>query len=109
MDYDDRGLAALPKLVGGPRYTRPPRTGVTPAQRPASPDDLPLVSERNAEDHTLAAELHLDASPLELDTVPPPDGQDGEPANGSGPDLRTPRPQALAALFRGRAGDPDAD
>ncbi|MFN8631249.1 MAG: hypothetical protein U0838_13315 [Chloroflexota bacterium] len=62
MDYDDRGLAAMPKLVGGPRYTRPPVSGLPSTQRPPDPDDLPLVAARTEEDEALARELGLDAA-----------------------------------------------
>lgn len=60
MDYDDRGLAAMPKLVGGPKYSRPPGAGATKTERPPDPDDLPLVSSWTEEDHAIAQELGLD-------------------------------------------------
>jgi hypothetical protein len=59
VDYDDRGLAAMPKLVGGPKYSRPPVLGLPHAERPLDPDDLPLLSERTPEDHALAESLGL--------------------------------------------------
>jgi hypothetical protein len=62
VDYDDHGLAALPKLVGGPKYSRPPVTGLERAERPPDPDDLPLVSQRTPEDSALAAELGLESA-----------------------------------------------
>jgi hypothetical protein len=60
VDYDDRGLAAMPKLVGGPKYARPPAAGIQKSERPPDPDDLPLLSARTDEDHALARELGLD-------------------------------------------------
>ncbi len=58
MDYDDRGLAALPKLVGGPRYSRPP-VGAQPVERAPGLDDLPLVSDWTPEDQELAVQLGI--------------------------------------------------
>lgn len=109
MDYDDRGLAALPKLVGGPRYTRPPRTGITPVERPASPDDLPLVSERTAEDRALAVELDLDPASQSLDDVPADDVPPGRHVNGSVPGHSAPRGSRLGAMLRGRSGSSGVD
>jgi hypothetical protein len=57
---DDHGLAAMPKLVGGPRYSRPPLAVAPRVDRPPDPDDLPLVSEWTPEDAALAAELGLE-------------------------------------------------
>jgi hypothetical protein len=58
VDYDDQGLAAMPKLVGGPKYSRPP-VPVERAERPPDPDDLPLMSDWTPEDEELAAQLGL--------------------------------------------------
>jgi hypothetical protein len=66
VDYDDHGLAAMPKLVGGPRYSRPPVVIPSRIERPPDPDDLPLVAEWTPEDVALAAELGLDATTTEL-------------------------------------------
>jgi hypothetical protein len=63
VDYDDHGLAAMPKLVGGPRYSRPPVGAPPRVERPPDPDDLPLVAERTPEDEALAAELGVEVSP----------------------------------------------
>lgn len=62
MDFDDRGVVSLPKLVGGPRYSRPPVPGVAHAPRPPDPDEFPLVSERTPEEHALAQELGIEPS-----------------------------------------------
>jgi hypothetical protein len=62
VDYDDRGLAAMPKLVGGPKYSRPPGAGAVKTERPADPDDLPLVSAWTDEDHALAKELGIETT-----------------------------------------------
>ncbi len=68
MDYDDRGLGAMPKLVGGPRYTRPP-VGLPPAERPSDPDDLPLESERASENGTLGVDPGFAPAPAGNATV----------------------------------------
>ena len=60
---DDRGLAALPKLVGGPKYSRPP-LGAPPVERPPDPDDLPIVAEWTPEDAALAVALGLEGAPV---------------------------------------------
>jgi hypothetical protein len=52
----------MPKLVGGPRYSRPPVAIPSRIERPPDPDDLPLVAEWTPEDIALAAELGLDAT-----------------------------------------------
>ncbi len=52
----------MPKLVGGPTYSRPPVV-VERTERPPDPDDLPLMSEWTPEDHELAAQLGLDGGP----------------------------------------------
>jgi len=70
VDYDDSGLAAMPKLVGGPRYSRPPVVIPVRIERPPDPDDLPLVAEWTLEDRALAAELGLDA-PSATEVVAP--------------------------------------
>lgn len=62
MDYDDHGLGAMPKLVGGPKYSRPP-VPVARAERPPDPDDLPLMSEWTPEDQELAVQLGLGNGP----------------------------------------------
>jgi hypothetical protein len=62
VDNDDRGLGAMPKLVGGPRYTRPP-LGLPPAERPVDPDDLPLENERTPEDHALVVDAGFAPAP----------------------------------------------
>ena len=40
----------MPKLYGAPAYARPPAVPVAPVDRPIDLDDMPLESERNAED-----------------------------------------------------------
>jgi len=70
VDYDDHGLTAMPKLVGGPRYSRPPVSAASPIERPPDPDDLPLVAERTPEDHALAAELGIEVQAAAVLTVP---------------------------------------
>jgi hypothetical protein len=64
VDLDDREVVSLPKLVGGPRYARPPKVGVAVTPRPPDPDELPLASERTPEEHALAQELGIDTSSL---------------------------------------------
>jgi len=70
VDYDDHGLTAMPKLVGGPRYSRPPVSATSPIERPPDPDALPLVAERTPEDEALAAELGIDAHRAGVLAVP---------------------------------------
>jgi len=62
VDYDDRGLASMPKLVGGPKYTRPPVVAFHPVERPPDPDDLPLESARTPDDEAMAQDLGLSSS-----------------------------------------------
>ncbi len=81
MNHDDRGLVSLPKLVGGPRYTRPP-VGLPQTARPPDPDELPLVSERTPEDHALAQELGIGPSPSATHTTAVDAGNGARP-NGS--------------------------
>src|SRR5512135_3117420 len=50
VTYDDRGHSALQKLYGAPAYSRPPTPATTGANRPLSPDDLPIEAERTEED-----------------------------------------------------------
>jgi hypothetical protein len=106
VDYDDRGLAALPKLVGGPKYSRPPMTTVSRAERPLDPDDLPLESARTDEDEALARELGLGASSVAFATA----GGDGNghpngswSISGSAGDSPT-RRRGFGGLFRSRHG-----
>lgn len=47
---------ALPKLYGAPAYARPP-AAVAHTQRPADPDDLPIVAEMTDDERTLADHL----------------------------------------------------
>jgi hypothetical protein len=72
VDYDDRGLVSLPKLVGGPRYSRPPVARLNQVPRPPDPDELPLVSERTPEDHALAEELGIESSALSVSAASQP-------------------------------------
>ena len=112
MDYDDRGLAAMPKLVGGPKYSRPPVTGVVAADRPPDLDDLPLVSHRTAEDHALAQELGFDATPVMVgaaaygyagDRVGGPSQYAAGQSERSGSARR-----GFGSLFKSRTGRPGA-
>ncbi len=110
MDYDDQGLAAMPKLVGGPKYSRPP-VPVERAERPPDPDDLPLMSEWTPEDEELAAQLGLGNDPAttaaasgaragRASAVSRPDGA---PSAKKGAAVRaTPARRMLGGLFRGR-------
>jgi hypothetical protein len=125
VDYDDRGLVALPKLVGGPKYSRPPAAGAPRTDRPPDPDDLPLESVRSPEDQALAAELGLAAPHVPAETaaaVGTPTTHDtgghGDPhADGvrNAVDGATtgvpakPTKRALGVLFRGRSGQHGAD
>ncbi len=54
----------MPRLYGGPSYTRPARPGVAP-ERPFDPDDLPLACSR---DDDASADEAL-AFPQEMDPV----------------------------------------
>jgi hypothetical protein len=54
---EDRGLGAMPKLYGAPAYARPPAVPAVPVDRPVDPDDLPLESERVAEEPEPAGQL----------------------------------------------------
>ncbi len=111
MDYDDHGLAAMPKLVGGPRYSRPPAAGGAQTERPPDPDDLPLVAERTPEDHEVARELGIDltmgtsATAVATNAVleaaghaPYPDGPGTKGPAAESPMTR----RGLSGLFRGR-------
>jgi len=71
VDYEDRGLAAVPKLVGGPRYSRPPVGTPSRLERPPDPDDLPLVAERTPEEDELARELGIDAPTVTMAVASP--------------------------------------
>jgi hypothetical protein len=98
VDYDDRGIAAMPKLVGAPSYARPPVAAAFRAERPVDPDDLPLVSERTSEDHDLAVELGLEPTPSAAATIPslPPVAGTAVEAN--------PHKRGIRGLFHGRNG-----
>lgn len=114
MDNDDRGLAALPKLVGAPAYSRPPSLGVTRAERPPDPDDLPLVNHRTPEDVELARELGLDDGRIAIaagvagaGTQPGHAAGNGATAGGGPGDGTSPR-HGIGGLLRGRRGRTDA-
>ena len=53
---DEQQHMALPRLFGGPAYSRPPRP-VQEIVRPFDPDELPLEADRTEIDHALASEL----------------------------------------------------
>jgi hypothetical protein len=53
---DEQQHMALPRLYGGPAYSRPPRP-VQEIVRPFDPDELPLEADRTEIDHALASEL----------------------------------------------------
>lgn len=53
---DETRHVALPKLYGAPAYARPP-AAVAHTQRPADPDDLPIVAEMTDDERTLADHL----------------------------------------------------
>ena len=124
MDYDDNGLAAMPKLVGGPRYSRPPVSAAPRIERPPDPDDLPLVAVRTPEDEALAAELGIDAQTAAVLTVPTysavqtmtsasvttsglesahPNGTWTAGSGSTAVDTPSPR-RGFGGLFRGRSG-----
>jgi hypothetical protein len=112
---DDRGLAAMPKLVGGPTYSRPPQAGAPRVERPPNPDDLPLVAEWTPEDAALAMELGLEAAVAAASSgatagQPADNGRaavlpDGthSPGNGTAAQAASSR-RGLGGLFRGRSG-----
>jgi len=113
---DDRGLAALPKLVGGPKYSRPPLPDAPRVERPPDPDDLPIVSEWTPEDAALAVALGLDGAPVAAassgviaghtaDNGPAAVGPDGSWSLSSGTAAEpTPPRRGFGGLFRGRSG-----
>ena len=124
MDYDDHGLTAMPKLVGGPRYSRPPVSATVRIERPPNPDDLPLVAERTPEDHELAAELGIEAQTAAVLAVPTyasvqtlttasvasgghqsahPNGTWTAGSGASAVDTPSPR-RGFGGIFRGRSG-----
>lgn len=47
---------ALPRLVGGPAYARPPLR-ITPTVMPLDPDDLPIAVEQTPEERAIAEAL----------------------------------------------------
>ena len=47
----------MPKLYGAPAYARPPAVPAVPVDRPDDPDDMPLESERSAEDPEAVGQL----------------------------------------------------
>lgn len=113
MDNDDRGLAALPKLVGAPAYSRPPSLGVTRAERPPDPDDLPLVNHRTPEDVELARALGLDDGGRIAIAAGVAGAQPGHAAGQNatadgGPGDRTPARHGIGGFLRGRRGRTDA-
>lgn len=98
MDYDDRSIAAMPKLVGAPNYSRPPVAAAFRVERPVDPDDLPLVSERTSQDDDLALELGLEPAPSAAAAMPP-----GPPVAGTALEA-SPRKRGIRALFHGPNG-----
>jgi hypothetical protein len=55
VTFDERQMA-MPKLVGGAAYGRPPQP-IEASPRPFDPDELPLEAERTDEEHAFAAAL----------------------------------------------------
>ncbi|MGH2464832.1 MAG: hypothetical protein ACRDGI_05170 [Candidatus Limnocylindrales bacterium] len=53
---DEQQHMALPRLYGGPAYSRPPRP-VQEIVRPFDPDELPLEADRTEIDDALVSEL----------------------------------------------------
>jgi hypothetical protein len=125
VDYDDRGLAALPKLVGGPRYSRPP-VGAQPVERTPGLDDLPLVSDWTPEDQELAVQLGISVTPAADPGAAVTTAADGGTARirqtgtahaaahqkgiwGGGGRLGTPAPvrRRLGGILKGRDGRTD--
>ncbi len=112
MDVDDRAVVSLPKLVGGPRYARPPKVGVAETPRPPDPDELPLVSERTPEDHLLAQELGIEPPPLSPTAAPAANEGAGRALHPSGSwtsadgtiDAEARSRHRGISLFRGRSG-----
>lgn len=115
MGYDDdRGHMAMPKLVGGPKYSRPPVAAMKHVERPPDPDDFPLASEWTPEDHVLAQELGLDgrsASAAPARPATPDAGHAPHPgaawsiSGGAMTPEARPRHRGFG-LFRGRNGRP---
>ena len=90
MALDEQHIA-LPKLYGAPAYARPAAL-VEPADRPFSPDDLPIEAVQTDDERELAASLPANAYA--------PGGASGQPGRRGGeaePSLQ-PRPLSLRAL-----------
>ncbi len=111
MDNDDRGLAAMPKLVGGPTYSRPPVVAPR-TELPPDPDDLPLKSEWTPEDQDLAAQLGLDDGSAASGTATAPVVEPGRASTGpnatwspgSGTAVEpTPMRRGIGGLLRSRS------
>lgn len=112
MDYDDRGLSSMPKLVGGVGYRRPPAAGAGGVERPPDPDDLPLESARTPEDEALAHELGLAPPPRRLVAVPIGPAHDASIAPPAAPPpapyaMDVPPPGAASAFESGEAEHPN--
>lgn len=70
-DLEQRHVA-MPKLVGAPAYSTPPRT-YAPSPRPLDPDDLPLESLRTEGERVLAEQLRQGNGAAPVSGTEPPD------------------------------------
>ncbi len=78
----DEQHMAMPRLYGGPAYSRPPRP-IEEIARPFDPDELPLEAERSEEDIRLADQLL--GGTWAATSAPPakPKGRRGRPAKAA--------------------------
>ena len=93
MANEEHAHVALPKLYGAPAYARPPVLTVVTAERPFSPDDLPIEAEMTDEERELSKEY-------DTETWTAASASDIEVTSREGSPLLRGRPFQLSAITR---------